>query len=78
MHACYWYDAEVQQTARDEMALLTAFKEQALAVCPSLQVKVGLEEHCEWSEESEQRVREFGTPRSWLLPRQRMFDAIGL
>jgi len=78
LHACYWYDAEIQQSAQDEMSLLTAFKAQALAISPSLSVKIGLEGLCEWTEESEERVREFGVPRSWLLPRQRMFDAIGL
>ena len=78
VHDCHWYDADLALSAHEEMALLTAFKAEALAVCPTLQVNIGLEGLCEWTEESEMKVREFGVPRSWLLPRQRMFDAIGL
>lgn len=64
-----WQDAE-------EMALQEALKAKALAISPSLHVSTGIEAGCEWSQESEDIETE--ELRSWLQPRQRMFDAIGL
>ena len=75
---CSEQEAQVQKTAAEEMAISEALKAKAEAVTPSLQVKISLEGGCEWSPQSDGLMREFGAPRSWLLPRQRMFDAIGL
>ena len=81
VHGCYFEDAggEVaQHTAEVEMAIQQALKVKALAITKSLQVSIGLEQGCEWTQESERAVSEHGAEMSWMRPRQRMFNAIGL